>query len=174
MIGQYSSIEPKVKHGEFMWYYPNGNKKLHHIYRNDSLMIFQEFDESGRCTVSVLKKEYVENLSQAEKEKRGIKKRIEEPAEFPGGEEKLLEYINSHTNYPQEAQDKKIEGRVIVRFTVSKSGRIKNVTSLYYANPILIKEARRLVLSMPKWKPAKDKGKIVEDIHAIPIVFKLE
>lgn len=173
MEGVYSSLEPKVKNGEFTWYQANGIKKLYTLFRNDTIFITETFDESGKSIDRILKKEYIETLSKEEKEKLGLKVEIEEPAEFPRGEEKLLEFISSNIRYPEEAIENKIEGTVYVLFNISKSGKVKDVTTPKNDYPILEKEAERVILSMPRWKPGKDKGKIVEDSKALPITFKL-
>jgi TonB family protein len=169
-------MEPKVKNGQFTWFYRNGNKRMYNFFKNDSLLIFEEFNEAGKSLFGrISRKECKDLLTEAEKQKLGFVDviGIDEPAEFPGGNEKLLEYIQSNLIYPQEAVDKKMHGRVIVTFTVSKSGRIKNVKTPFNVYPVMEREARRLVISMPKWKPGKNHGEVVEDKQAIPIVFIL-
>ncbi|NDA63795.1 MAG: TonB family protein [Chitinophagia bacterium] len=55
---------------------------------------------------------------------------VEEEADFPGGTEAMFNFINEYIDYPREAIDSAIRGRVIVRFVVEKDGRISNVTVL--------------------------------------------
>ena len=51
--------------------------------------------------------------------------------------------------YPIPAQEAGIQGRVVVRFVVSKTGEIKDVTVLRSCS--LDKEAVRVIQMMPKW-----------------------
>ena len=174
MTGQYLSKETKIKNGNFTWYYPTEMKMMYQLYKNDILLIDERFDQTGKTIQKVLKKEYIDSLSISEKEKLGISKSIDEPAQFPGGENKLIEYEISHIIYPSEAVKEKIEGKVFVRFTISKNGRPQNATTLYNPSPLLEKEAIRMVLAMPNWIPGKNNGVIVEDSVLLPIVFKLK
>lgn len=93
--------------------------------------------------------------------------------EFPGGERALRKFIAKNLNYPEEAKSKKIEGKVYVNFVVSQTGDVKNVKVMRSIDPLLDNEAIRIVQSMPKWKPAKQRRKPVDCSFTIPIVFSL-
>src|ERR1035437_8656444 len=60
-------------------------------------------------------------------DKNGIYQIIEKMPQFPGGEKALLDYISKHLKYPVDAQEKGIQGRIIIRFVVSKFGKVENV-----------------------------------------------
>lgn len=85
----------------------------------------------------------------------------------------LFEYMQNNVNYPKEAKNQKIEGRVIVSFIVEKDGSISDVHPLTAVHPLLDKEAMRLVNEMPRWKPGTEKGKAVRVSFALPVSFKL-
>lgn len=94
--------------------------------------------------------------------------------EFPGGTEGLISYLQSNVNYPLDAIKEKIEGRVIVLFTVEPDGTLKNIQVETPVSPLLDEEAVRVVKSMPKWIPAlTTEGKTARVKYSIPIVFKL-
>lgn len=99
--------------------------------------------------------------------------RVEVMPEFPGGMQGLFEYMQNNVNYPKEAKNQKIEGRVIVSFIVEKDGSISDVHPLTAVHPLLDKEAMRLVNEMPQWKPGTEKGKAVRVSFALPVSFKL-
>ena len=99
--------------------------------------------------------------------------RVEVMPEFPGGMQGLFEYMQNNVNYPKEAKNQKIEGRVIVSFIVEKDGSISEVHPLTAVHPLLDKEAIRLVNEMPRWKPGTEKGKAVRVSFALPVSFKL-
>lgn len=98
---------------------------------------------------------------------------VETMPEFPGGNAKLMKYLNKNIKYPILAQEKGIEGNVIVQFVVYKDGSIVNPKVIKSADPSLDKEALRVVSSMPNWQPGVQGGKIVRTKYTLPITFKL-
>lgn len=98
---------------------------------------------------------------------------VEQKPSFPGGEAAMYSYLSSHINYPAQAQEEGIEGRVIVEFTVSKTGSIENAHVVRGKHPALDKEALRVVKSMPKWTPARQNGQPVKCTFTLPVQFKL-
>ncbi len=98
---------------------------------------------------------------------------IEQKPEFPGGEKAFYKYLAENIKYPEEAKKNKIEGTVWVEFIINKKGKIKNVKVIRSANPVLDKEAVRVIKSMPDWKPGKQHGKYVNVKFQAPISFKL-
>ena len=98
---------------------------------------------------------------------------VEEVPEFVGGVEKLYEYLGNNINYPEQAKDFSIQGKVFVQFVVWKDGTIKDVNVVKGAHKLLNKEALRVILQMPKWKPGKQRGKAVNARFTLPIKFRI-
>ena len=98
---------------------------------------------------------------------------VETMPQFPGGDAALLQFLAKSIKYPVIAQENGIQGRVILRFVVSKTGTIDNVTVLRSLDPTCDKEAIRVVKSMPKWIPGKQNGNNVPVYFTLPVVFKL-
>ncbi len=98
---------------------------------------------------------------------------VEQMPQFPGGDAELMKYIYDNLRYPAVAQENGIQGRVILRFVVSKTGAIENVQVLRSPDPSLEKEAIRVVKSMPKWIPGKQNGNNVPVYFTLPVQFKL-
>ena len=98
---------------------------------------------------------------------------VEEMPGFPGGMFALMQYLSSNVEYPEQAKDNGIEGRVIVSFIVGKDGFIKDPKVEKSVNPELDYEAIRVVAGMPKWIPGKSQGEPVEVKYSIPINFQL-
>ncbi len=94
--------------------------------------------------------------------------------EFPGGMNSLLDYIAKNIKYPEEAQQKGIKGRVILQFIVNTDGSLSDFKIIRGVDPQLDAEALRVVKSMPKWTPGKDKGKVVPVYYTVPISFGLQ
>lgn len=92
---------------------------------------------------------------------------------FPGGEQKMMEYISKQIRYPKEARDKKIEGRVVVGFVVKKDGSITDVAIRKGVSPELNDEAVRVVAGMPKWTPGMENGEAVDVKYVLPVTFRL-
>ena len=98
---------------------------------------------------------------------------VSENAEFPGGNMAASNWISKNMTYPEECRKQGIEGRVVIKFVVNKDGSIVDAEAVKSPHPALAEEGLRVVKSMPKWKPAKENGKIVRSRFNIPIVFKL-
>ncbi|MBP1646426.1 MAG: TonB family protein [Bacteroidetes bacterium] len=102
-----------------------------------------------------------------------IFKIVEDEAEFPGGYEKLQEYLSQSIKYPKPALETGAEGTVMLTFVVEKDGSITDIKILRDAGSGLGEEAIRVVREMPKWKPAKQRTKVVRQQFNLPVKFKL-
>ncbi|MBU0765294.1 MAG: energy transducer TonB [Bacteroidetes bacterium] len=98
---------------------------------------------------------------------------IEDKPEFPGGDEALMKFLQSETKYPVIARENGIEGRVFVEFVIEKDGSVSDVKIKRGVDALLDQEAIRVVNSMPKWKPGKQRGKPVRVQYLVPLNFKL-
>ena len=99
---------------------------------------------------------------------------VEEMPKFPGGLQEAMVFIGKNIKYPVEAQQAKIEGRVIVRFVVGRDGSVSDVEVMRGVSPELDAEAVRVVSMMPKWIPGKQRGKAVAVKYTMPIMFRLQ
>ncbi len=98
---------------------------------------------------------------------------VEEMPSFPGGMDKLLEWIYDNIKYPSIAQENQIQGRVIVEFVVNKDGSIVDPKVIRSIDKSLDNEAMRVIKAMPKWSPGKQRGKPVRVKYTLPVMFKL-
>lgn len=98
-----------------------------------------------------------------------------EQPEFPGGIIEMLKYIKANTKYPATALESKKNGKCHVKFLVTETGNISDVTILDGIGncPECNEEAIRVVKSMPKWKPGKIAGKAVALYYNVTVNFKL-
>ena len=103
-----------------------------------------------------------------------IFKIVEEMPAFPGGEVKLMEYISKNIKYPQIARESGIQGKVYINFVVEPDGSVTNVSVLRGIGGGCDEEAVRVVKSLPKWKPGKQRGKAVRVQYMLPINFTLK
>jgi len=98
---------------------------------------------------------------------------VENMPEFPGGDLGLMKYIQKNVKYPAIAKEYNITGKVYVSFIVDKSGVVTNVKIVRGVDKNLDAEALRVVKSLPKYKPGKQRGKAVRVMFTIPINFTL-
>ena len=112
---------------------------------------------------------------QEEEEEEVVFVVVESMPEFPGGQQALFKYLSENVKYPVIAQENGIQGRVICQFVVNKDGSIVDVEVVRSGgDPSLDKEAVRVIKSMPKWKPGKQRGKPVRVKYTVPVNFKLQ
>jgi TonB family protein len=98
---------------------------------------------------------------------------VEEMPLFPGGDSTLLAYIMNNTRYPESAKASGIQGRVIVRFCVTKTGGIDLISVLKGVSAEIDSEAVRVVSTLPAFKPGRQGGKPVPVWYMVPITFSL-
>ena len=122
---------------------------------------------------------------------------VEVMPEYPGGMEAMMTYMRDNIHYPKLAEEMGVEGRVMVQFVVSKTGKVREVRCVRgvpapSAKPNataeekariekigdaalqLNREALRVVEAMPDWTPGKQRGQNVNVKYTIPVGFKLQ
>ena len=99
---------------------------------------------------------------------------IDQMPEFPGGIDKLLQFINDNMKYPTKAQTEGMQGKVIVQFIIDEDGYIIEPNIVRSVESSLDNEALRLIKMLPQWKPGTLKGKAVKVKYTVPVAFKLK
>ena len=99
---------------------------------------------------------------------------VEKMPSFPGGQNRLMEFLKINMKYPLIAEDNGIQGRVIVQFIVKADGHIENVRIAKSVDPLLDKEAIRLIKAMPRWEPGMQGGEKVDVRYTLPVTFRLK
>ncbi len=98
---------------------------------------------------------------------------VEEDPEFPGGMEALHKFLADNIQYPQQARDNNISGKVYVSFVVEADGSITNSRLLRDIGGGCGAETLRVVKTMPRWTPGKQRGKPVRVQFNLPVTFTL-
>ena len=101
---------------------------------------------------------------------------FEEPdvlPEFPGGLDGLMNYLSEHIRYPKMAIKNKVQGRVVLRFVVDKTGKVSNVKVMESVDDDLAEEAVRVVKKLPNFTPGLVNDEPVNVWFTLPINFKL-
>ena len=124
---------------------------------------------------------------------------VEEPAQYPGGQAALMQYLAQNIRYPKISAENGVQGRVIVQFVIEKDGSLSNFKIVKDAKPVsdgitvnaqgttaegndipkeaydaLNIEAVRVIREMPNWIPAKQQGEAVRMKYTLPINFRLQ
>jgi len=99
---------------------------------------------------------------------------IEVKPTFMGGDlNTFSEWVSSQIIYPLEAISKGVSGRVVMQFTIERDGSVTNVKMLRGADPLLDREAYRIIRSSPQWAPGKQYGELRRCTYTIPVIFNL-
>lgn len=94
--------------------------------------------------------------------------------EFPGGVNRMVQFIATETKYPQRARKQEVTGLVVVKFIVNKSGDLANIEIDKSVSPDLDKEALRVVKKMPKWTAGVVDGEAVKTEYFAPFRFSIQ
>ena len=106
-------------------------------------------------------------------DKNGVYNRVEDMPEFPGGVQGLLTFMSKNIQYPANARENNIQGRVLISFVVNEDGHLSDFEISKSANVELDNEAIRMAKSMPNWKPGSHEGKPVKVRYTVPVNFRL-
>ena len=97
---------------------------------------------------------------------------VEEKPSFQGGDlNTFSKWVNEHIVYQEKFAE--ATGRVTLKFIVAKDGSVVNVKVLRGVDPLLDKEAVRVVSSSPKWEPGKQRGQAVNVEYTFSVIFRV-
>ena len=102
-----------------------------------------------------------------------VLKTVEQLPEFPGGIVQFMKWLTRNLRYPSVPQSQRIQGKVVISFIINKDGSIASPTIVQSADPLLDREAMRVIRMMPHWKPGLQDGKPCRTMFAIPVNFQL-
>lgn len=130
-------------------------------------------DMNDNANTQVVEFTPVETIEEVVEKEEEIFVFVEEQPSFPGGDEELYKFLAENIQYPALARENNVEGKVFVQFVVEKNGSITQVKLVKDIGSGCGQEAMRVVKSMPKWKPGKQRGTAVRSQFTLPIRFKL-
>lgn len=155
-----------LRHGAFIVYDSLGQIYNQGVYNNDTILTETRIDtlvEQERVTTEEMPmfrdEECQSMISYTERKKCA--------------DNKMLRYIYGNLKYPAKARELGIQGRVILRFVVSKEGKIKEINVLNGICDEMKNECIRVIESMPTWNPGTQDGEPVNVIFTLPISFRL-
>ena len=107
------------------------------------------------------------------KNNHSIYSSVEKMPEFPGGMQAYQDYLKKHLEYPSKAKEAKIEGVVVIQFTVESDGSISNPIVARHLENSLDSAAWRAIQAMPRWIPGSDYGLNIRCKYSLPVSFKI-
>ena len=139
----------------------------------------QKDNEKGtedRNVTRTLKEEVVveKPVEKPKEVKEEVFRSVEQMPQFPGGEQALMKYLQSHINYPPMAAENNVQGKVVVQFVVDKTGKVGEVKVVRSVDKDLDREAVRVCKSLPKFTPGRQNGQAVSVWYTLPVTFKLQ
>lgn len=93
--------------------------------------------------------------------------------QFPGGQTELNRWIAQNIKYPVDAIENGIQGRVLVEFVIQEDGSIGRIKIIKGRHPTLDKEAKRVISSLPQFKPGRKYGAPVNVWYSLPVDFRI-
>ena len=120
------------------------------------------------------KNEVIVEEKKPEPVKEEVFKAVEQMPTFPGGDAELMKWLRDHIQYPTVAMENNIQGRVVVQFVVTKTGKVGEVKVVRSVDRDLDKEAIRVCKSLPDFIPGRMNGQAVNVWYTLPVQFKLQ
>lgn len=143
-----------------------------YIERENSRNPFRTENRTSRTEEKT--KEAVVQSEPPKKEETKVYDEVEQMPSFPGGIAALMSFLSNNINYPKEAFENGIQGRVVCTFVVERDGSITDIRVVRGVHPLLDKEARRVLQQMPCWIPGKQNGDAVRVKFTVPVTFRLQ
>lgn len=101
------------------------------------------------------------------------RRRVDRPPLFIGGDAALATFT-TQMQYPQEAQDRNIQGPVLVAFAIDTLGRASNYHMLRSIGGGCDQEALRVARNIPnEWIPARVGSRAVPVEYELTLTFRL-
>ncbi|TAD87317.1 MAG: TonB family protein [Bacteroidetes bacterium] len=100
--------------------------------------------------------------------------KMEQPPAYPGGNEAWTRYLLRNLMYPNEASALQIEGKVVLQFVVTTTGKLTDIKVVESPHISLSKEAMRLISAGGNWLPGKENNHLVNARITQTIVFQQE
>jgi len=141
---------------------------------DDNVDVQDDIEIDADANMDTQVEEYIPPEEEEDVQQQEIFMVVEQMPAFPGGMGALMTYLATHIKYPPLAKESGIQGRVFINFVVEPDGSIDHVKILRGIGGGCDEEAVRVVKSMPKWIPGKQRGKPVRVSFNLPVKFTLE
>lgn len=163
MVGHYLDETLNEPVGSFSFYHRNGFKESEGEYcLGKKCGVWKRWDADGHRRSDRV---YPEGQRQ---------KLVSQPAQFPGGYEAMTSFLATNIEYPDEAIEKNISGRVKISFRIDEGGLVRDVEVLERNAPLISQAALECIYEMPIWEPATKNGMQISSTFILPIEFAIK
>ena len=141
------------KNGSWNYYHSNGLKSAEVNYDYGVAISQKCFNEKGeeqpQCSIAPIR------------------------AEFPGGQEKLNEYISNHLKWPRGMafREQGVQ-KIFVAFVIDVDGSLKDIQVIKSFHPAFDNSALQVVVNMPKWNPAREFNRRIKEKFILPLSYR--
>ncbi len=158
------------------WYYPWGQISKQ-IMRCGVVLSYQTYFENGDLHLSKRAEagRLTERFAYAP-ERSSTYLYVEKMPQYPGGDkQQLVQDIQNAFKYPAQALRNCEEGRLIVSFVVTRTGRVTNIEVKQSVSPILDEAGIRAVASIGarRWRPGFQNHRAVDVAFSVPMTCKV-
>ncbi|MCZ4223904.1 energy transducer TonB [Pedobacter rhodius] len=159
-----------ILNGPFTSYYPNGKIMEQGNYVDGKMTGEWKFysEDSKLISIKVFKDGVLSTP-----DKSAVKLLNLTRPQFPGGLKMFYQYLVRNIRYPADALNARLTGKVYFLLTIDKEGNPKDFKVVSSPGDSLTAEAKRVVMSSPKWIPATEDGKPVDMKQTLNINFSL-
>lgn len=98
---------------------------------------------------------------------------LDSEPEYPGDRYGLMSFLAQNLVYSESAMESNIQGKVVVKFFVTKDGKVANVEVVESVDPSLDAEATRVISLLNGLTPGIVDGKKVDAWYTLTVDFKL-
>jgi len=127
---------------EWEFYRENGNRSSKEKYANNKVVSMECYDESGNLTGSYCN--------------------ILKPPVPLGKFNNFNEYVLDNVFWPKDLKDKTVQGNVLVKYKITKEGKLINFTIVSSPHELLSKEVERFFGTLENWSPAISHNRAVD------------
>jgi TonB family protein len=137
---------------------------------NKNMQLYSGYLDKNNKIIWKLSNENREQVVK-EKPKAEIFTVVEEPPQFPGGDEAVDQFLRQNIKYSQEARELGIQGKVYLTYVVETDGSLSDIKVVRGLGGGCDEEAIRVVKSMPAWRPGMQRGNPVRVQYNLPVRF---
>jgi periplasmic protein TonB len=100
---------------------------------------------------------------------------VEEPATFRGGTlEDFHNWIQENIVYPSSTIEAGIGGKVFLNFLVNTKGEVSDISITRGVHPLINEETVHVLMSSPRWQPARQNGKAVKQRFYMQVSYIIQ
>ncbi|WP_405206400.1 TonB family protein [Aquimarina sp. LLG6339-5] len=144
--------------GEWTWYRADGSMSSRELYSDKGKLKKATFYNKKGEAIKTRKKDVFTGVIE---EKKKLKKIIQA-------------HVKGTFNYPQTMYQRGIEGKVYVKFKITKDGNVSDIDYRSDTHNSLEIQAKNLIASIPKQKPAIIHNLPMDVWFSIPMIFRIK